>query len=192
MHRFSIVALAFACSAAAAHAQNPNQTRTPTGAPPAPSRGGNQTVMMTGCVAAGDRTTTPSPGAGEFVLANARMSNDSATGTAQPSREDPRTAAGAGTAAPDTANQMKLLLSGESSTLRPHLGHQVEVTGRIDSKEGMPSGVTGTTGNPTVSTTASSTTGLEQGSDPSSSVKSGAILHVESVRMIAATCPSAK
>lgn len=191
MHKTWIAGAFVACTAltAAAQAQNPNPTRVPTGAPPAPSRGGNQTVAVTGCVAPGDKTTTPA--ANEFVLTSARMSNDSQTGTAHPSAEDARNTAPTATGTSGSPG-LRFLLSAGSTDLKPHIGHRVEVTGYLDSKGGAPQGTTGTSGNPTVSTSASSPAALERGSDPSSAIVSGALLHVESVRMIAGDCVAAK
>src|SRR4051812_8432103 len=79
-------------------AQAQSQT-PPTGAQPLP-HGGNQNVMITGCVAKADTSTDNSSG---FMLTSARMSNDSPTGTAQPSQEDSRNVTGRGSAAAPAA-----------------------------------------------------------------------------------------
>jgi hypothetical protein len=129
-----------------------------------PQRGGNQTVLVTGCVARADTahgpgsstpgsstpgtSTTPSsasssPSSGtssDYVLTNARMSNDSPTGTAQPSREDSRNTAGAaqttaGTTATGTA--MQIQLNSTSPDLRSYVGQRVEVTGRFETIPGL-------------------------------------------------------
>lgn len=176
-----------------AHAQDTAPTRTPVGAPPAPARGGNQTVTVTGCVAPGHKTTTPQ--VSEYILNDARMSDDSQTGTAQPSAEDvrnpPGSTAATGTSGSDGTTPkpgMYFQLSAGSTDLRPHVGHRVEITGRIDSQGGASEGVTGTAGDPTVTRSASTPEALARGSDPSSSAVKGAMVHVESLRPIAGSC----
>ena len=167
-----IVAAAISLSAGSLVAQDRPQSSTAV--PPIPPAG-NQTVQITGCVARGDASAaadTSRPAAAssgeEFFLANARMSNDSPTGTAVPSKEDPRenpSAAAASGAADTKGAGVRYKLNSGSTAMAPHLGHQVEITGRLDPPLSATAGAVGTSG-----TSAPQT------------------LRVESVKMIAASC----
>jgi hypothetical protein len=70
------------------------------------------------------------------------------------------------------------MLEGSSSDLRPHVGHEVEVRGKIESSS------SGTSGTP-----STGSTGSTAGTGTTSSA-SGQRLRVESVKMVAATCSS--
>lgn len=178
-----IIGLAMAASSIGLNAQ---QTSPPsTSAAPLPT-GGNQTMNITGCVTQAD---TP----GSFVLTSARMSNDSPTGTAQPSREDTRNTAGAAAAqAASPAAAMRYALH-STSDLKPHVGHQVEVTGRLASPPANRSGAVGTSGaasgagatNPNMPTGNTGTAGT---AGAGTTVSPAPLFDVESVKMIAATC----
>jgi len=114
-----------------------------------PRRGGNQTVMVTGCVARDPKadmpgTSTPdtraSSSAPGYMLTNARMSNDSPTGTAQPSQEDTRNSPGApqtAAAAAATGTSMQIQLNSTSPDLRSFLGQRVEISGRFETVPGV-------------------------------------------------------
>lgn len=104
----------------------------------------------------------------DFFLTNARMSNDSPTGTALPSKEDPRenpSAAAASGAADSKGAGIRYKLNPGTTAVAPHVGHQVEITGRLDPPISATAGAVGTAGTPTPQT-----------------------LRVESVKMIAASC----
>jgi hypothetical protein len=184
-----MIGVAIACTTISLGAQDRTQTRMPTGTPPAVGRGGNQTVKITGCVARNDtnnsgatsttgRTSATDSHTG-YMLTHARMSNDSPTGTAQPSQEENRTSApGTPRSTPDAnaANQ-HYMLSTQSTDMQSHVGHQVEITGRLDVPNGDPRGVAGTSSS---SATANGRT--------AATAKDAQTLYVESVRMVATTC----
>jgi hypothetical protein len=67
------------------------------------------------------------------------------------------------------------VLDGKSDDLRPHLNHQVRITGRLD---------TSSTGASRTGTTTSTST---SGTSPTQNAQR---LRVESVQMVASTCPS--
>jgi len=203
MNKTWIAAAALVCAAAVPSAQQPAQTPGAAGAAPIPGRGGNQTVSVTGCLIedSGSPTSPENQTAqrensnsktGAFVLTDARMSNDSPTGTAQPTKEDPRPApstAGAAAAAPSAAaagdsNSMRYVLSAESTDLRPHVGHRVEVTGRMQTAPSLAIGAsTNTVTGPPVGTSGANSpdkVALEAHPTPR--------LMVESVRMIEGAC----
>ena len=82
------------------------------------------------------------------------------------------------------------MLEGQQSELQPHAGHQIEVTGTLDTTRGSTSGATppsatGTTGSGTTGSASGTTT-----SGSSSTTDKAQWLRVTSVRMISATCPS--
>jgi hypothetical protein len=185
MHTSWIVGLAIAASAIGLSAQ---QTSQPSTAAPLPT-GGNQTMSVTGCVAQAD---TP----GSFVLNNARMSNDSPTGTAQPSREDARNTAAAATppsaatAAAASPSAMRYALS-STTDLKAHVGHQVEVTGRLAAATSARPGAVGTTGAPSgtaTTNTPTGNTGTAGTAGAGTTTPAAPTFNVESVKMIAATC----
>ena len=96
------------------------------------------------------------------------MSNDSPTGTALPSKEDPRenaSAAAASGAADTKGAGMRYKLNVGTTALAPHIGHQVEITGRLDPPLSATTGAVGTAGTSTPQT-----------------------LRVESLKMIASSC----
>ena len=146
-------------------------------------------VTVTGCLqgdsaSAGAAATAPagstSASANRFVLANAKIATGAggapaATAGAEPPASRP------GTASSMPAAGSSYVLEGDSVELGKHLGHQVEVTGRIDSSASAGSSA-GTTG----STSPAPATGSSTASKSSSAEK----LLVQSVRMIAASCTS--
>lgn len=158
-----IVAATFVATVGLAAQQNPP---APGGAPgagaprpaPAPSAQAtsqSKTVTLSGCIqsAPGASATAGGGAAGggaaastaKFVLANAKMSGAGAAGGA------------VGTA----GSASRYDLSGEDKTISPHVNHQVEVTGTIES-----SASAGAAG----------------------AKASGPTLKVESVKMVSATC----
>jgi hypothetical protein len=179
-----IAGLAIAVSSIGLAAQQTSQA--PSSAAPLPT-GGNQTMNITGCVMQAD---TP----GSFVLTNARMSNDSPTGTPQPSREDTRntSAAAASAARPGTASPAAMRYALHwTGDLKAHVGHQVEVTGRMASAATSGSGAVGTSGtapgaaNPNMPTGNTGTAGT---TGSGTTTAAAPAFNVESVKMIAATC----
>lgn len=192
MHTNLIVCAVLAASVSSVAAQNQPPTTAPKGAPSTPSPGGNQTVRVTGCVASDDIATAAATSAARsgFVLTNARMSNDSPTGTAQPSAEDIRAVPQGGAAVSNMTSTagMRYVLTAQSTDLKPHVGHQVEITGQFDVTPSYPSGVA-TSGSTTPPATGS-TTGAPAATGTGGSMPQ--TLKVESVRMIAASCAAAK
>jgi hypothetical protein len=87
------------------------------------------------------------------------------------------------------------ILEGKAGELRNHVNHQIEVTGRLDSKSGSNTQRSGTTAGSTESGTTTGSTATSTGTSTPAMSASGAHgtmdaqhLQVESVRMIAATC----
>jgi hypothetical protein len=145
-------------------AQAQSQT-APTSAQPLP-HGGNQSVMVTGCVAKADTAATANSA---YILTSARMSNDSPTGTAQPSQEDSRNVAGRGNStAPATSAGARYALESKSTDLSRYVGQRVEVSGRLEASNSA-----GSSGSTATNETSSATP---------------ALVSVESVRTIAASC----
>jgi hypothetical protein len=156
-------------------------SQQPTSAAPASAAG---KVTVTGCLqsapasgAAAAATSDP-----KFVLADARMSSaGSSSGAVGTS----------GTAA------TRYHLSGDEKTISPHLNHQVEITGTVQG-----AGASATAGSSAAGSSApgssaagsrapgSSTAGATStAGGASASATAGPMLRVESVKMIAATCP---
>ena len=144
-----------------------------------------------------DSTSTsksPSSGSDRFILTNASMGSDSSSTTTAPestrsntqsSPASTATSTSGTTGAESSAKSMgssgsMYTLDGRATELRPHLNHQVQITGRLDSTNGTGSTATTTA----TSATSADTPGTQRPAN------SGQRLHVESVRMIAATCPS--
>jgi hypothetical protein len=124
------------------------------------------TITVNGCLETGDvaggtvGTTGSATTAGDhFKLTHAMTGTASTSSTTKPSTATSSTTGTSGST---------YVLEGDSSDLRKHVNHQVEITGRLD----MASSSTSTT-----SSTASSTMANAQK------------LRVESVKMISATCP---
>jgi hypothetical protein len=167
-----VIAAGFVATVGLSAQQNP-----PGGAPAAPggqadrpaptsqaSSGQGKSVTISGCIqtapGGGASATAAAGGASasastsKFVLANAKMSGSGAVGTT------------------GSASATRYQLQGEEKAIAPHLNHQVEITGMVD-------------------TTASS--GGAAGAQPGggaagSSSQTGPVLKVESVKMVSATC----
>jgi len=199
----SVAALALACTVGIG---------AQTTASPATSsnQAASDTITVTGCLKAADAMgsatgTSGSTTAGSsstasasdrFMLANATMgaATTASTGTAGTST------AGTASTAPGTprtgasATGSSYTLNGDASELRRHLNHQVEIKGRLDSSAGMSStasrpgtaGGTTAAGTTATGTTATPATSTGQDAHPSAAKT----LRVESVKMIAATCPA--
>jgi hypothetical protein len=176
------------CTAATVAAQDRN-----TGV----AREGNgQTVTMTGCVTREDmsfasgrksvdgRAVTSGGDADKFLLSDARVvrpGQEKTVGTSgtATSNTDPVSVAGA-----------HYLLVGQSADFRPHLGHQVEVTGRIGAmKDSKGSGPMVTEQkNERPGTDANSTAASREAGGAASAAFSGPQIQVDSIKMITASC----
>ena len=135
------------------------QPAAPTRQQPAPAaRQAPEKVTISGCIqnapAAEAGATASAAAAPKFVLAKGKMVS-SATGSSA-----------VGTTG-TTATVTDYRLDGEDKTLSPHLNHQVEITGTVQSSSGSASGA------------ANAAPG---------SASAGPTLKVDSVKMVAATC----
>ena len=131
------------------------QPAAPTRQQPAPAaRQAPEKVTISGCIQNAPAAGAEAAAAPKFVLAKGKMVSGaagSAVGTS-------------GT----TAAAREYRLEGEDKTLSPHLNHQVEITG-------------------TVQSSSASATGAANAAP--STAAAGPTLKVDSVKMIAATCP---
>jgi hypothetical protein len=168
------IAVVFGVELAAQSSQTPSATQSTASA---------QTITVTGCLQRADQTPGATGTAGStaggatasgraaadrFVLQNASIGKGASSGATSSTAQPPTSTAGtAGMAKPSYA------LEGHESDLRPHAGHQVEITGTLESASSSSTSTTAPAG--TTSSTASSTQQK---------------LRVESVKMISATCPS--
>jgi hypothetical protein len=174
-----------------------------------PSTGGQRAgagrgpITVAGCLQSGDSSSTAgstastadAPGMSGFMLTNVRM-NGSATSPSTTS--ETRGGTTAGSSAGRTAANMpsSLTLEGDAAQLRPHVGHQVEVTGTVAGGRGRNntgSTATGTTAGRGTGTTATETSGGtatgESGNGRRMRGRGGMrTLRVESVKMIASSC----
>lgn len=198
----SVAAIALACSGVLAAQSTDTQS----------AKSSQNTITVTGCLQQADRMSSGTTGAGttstagsrstsnspssdsdRFILTNASMGSDSSSTTTAPgsTRSNPQSTASTATStsgttgAESSAKSMgssgsTYTLDGRATELRPHLNHQVQITGRLDSTSGTGSTATTTE----TSATSADTPGTQR------KANSGQRLHVESVRMIAATCPS--
>jgi hypothetical protein len=213
----SVAALALACTVGigaqttASPATSTGQTRqdtvTVTGCLKAADAMGGATGTS-GSTTAGTSSTAGSS-SDRFMLANATMGTASSastgtSGTATAGSTASTTPGTSRTGSASSAAGSSYTLDGDASELRRHMNHQVEIKGRLDSSAGMNTAsrpgttgagttatgttATGTTSNPTgTSATGSTATGTTAGRDAHSSAAQ--TLRVESVKMIAATCP---
>jgi hypothetical protein len=147
----------------------------------------NASTSASGSTATGSSTTGTTgssgmtSGSSQFVLANAMPSTGTSTGTTGATGSTSTASGTSGTSSSSTTTGSRYMLEGQTSELQPHTGHQIEVTGTLDTTSGSTSsGATGTTG----------TTGSETSSGGSSSMANAQRLKVSSVRMISATCPA--
>jgi hypothetical protein len=141
--------------------------QTPTSQPPASSSAqkDDKAVTVTGCLKAGST-------AGTYELTNAKMgssSGSSATGTSG-------AAGAAGSASASAGQTIKLTGDPSGAKLSDHVGHTVQVTGKI---AGAGSSTSGTSG-----TGAGAGTGTS-GTAGSSAAKT---LDVDSVKMVSSSC----
>ncbi|HEY2908488.1 MAG TPA: hypothetical protein VGJ29_21455 [Vicinamibacterales bacterium] len=139
------------------------------------------TVTVTGCLQRGDSaggatgtsgsatSSSAASSSDKFVLANAHMGSG-ASSTPGATGATTGTSGSATSSSGSSMSGAKYELEGSATELKDHVGHEVEIKGRIE--------------NSSSATTGSAATGSATSSSASSSQK----LTVESVRMIASTC----
>jgi len=154
----SIAAMALVTGAAVAAAQEPT-----SGSAASTQHSDKNMITVSGCLQEVGGAGSSTSASKQFVLTNATMSSSSASPSASTTPSTPPSTSSA--AATGTTYQ----LDGSSSELRPHVNHQVQITGRLDNKG---------SGSPSSSSSSSSTS------------TSGPKINVESVRMVASTCSS--
>jgi hypothetical protein len=171
----------------------PAHTQTSSAAGAQRGGGGRGPITVTGCLERGDSATTAgaatstadAPGMSGFMLSHVRMSGSATSSPPSP----PTSETSGGTATGSTAGGTMrngpgfLTLQGDAEQLRPHVGHQVEITGKVAGGRGRNNG-----GAATDPTADSGTTG-EPGNGRR--MRNGAgtrTLQVESVKMIASSC----
>lgn len=176
-------ALAFTCAMTVGVLAQPPQTPPSSGQ----DRG---TVTVVGCLKSADTamsgtTATPppptgtpsaSPSAPTYVLTNAKVTAGGGAMTGGATGTGATGTAGA-TAA---ANMYRLTLSGTTDDLKPHVNHQIEISGTMGSAGAAAAG-TGTTGGTTGATGTGALTKENIAKAPE--------LRVRSVKMLSATCP---
>ena len=151
----------------------------PTTSASATDRSDKEKVTVTGCLqqATGSSSSSSAPtsagtssSSSEFMLTNATMSSGkSSTSTSSTGTTGSATSSTAGTSGSTGTSYM---LDGSSSELRPHLNHEIEITGELKAKTSESST---STSSPTTSSTSSST-------------MSHQTIKVDSVRMVASSC----
>jgi hypothetical protein len=140
-------------------------------------------ITVTGCLQKADSmsggatgtsgtATSSASGSERFVLANARMGSGSSgsAGTSGTSGTSGATTGGS------SASGSTYALEGTASELSPHVGHEVEIRGRVESSSSSSSSSTPTTAGGTSSATSSSSSNQR--------------LRVESVKMVSSSCSS--
>jgi hypothetical protein len=170
----SCLAAAFAVGLSAQSAGQP-PAPTPQTPPSSASSSSDKAVTVTGCLRAGDQPNS-------FVLSNAKWDDragaSSAAGTAG-------TSGGASAAA---GASVKLTDPPAGTDLNEHVGHMVQVTGKIDDKGSMAS-ATPPAATGTGATGTSGTAGEQTGRRPSAS-GSQVTLDVDTLKMVSSTCDS--
>ena len=205
--RFFTIAALVSAGALTVNAQTPQtppsnpQTQRPTAGDTTQRTGataGDQVVTVTGCLREEKDVPGRSPNAAEragmgedYVLTNVKMSQSSST-------------SGIGLA---TMYEVEGINDDE---LKKHIGHQVEVTGRISMANrggatgatgGRTTGATGTTGTGTTGTGTTGTTGATGTGATGAGARQGAgaqggsnadlpEINATSIKMVAATCPA--
>jgi hypothetical protein len=146
--------------------------------------------MVVGCVqrasdALGSGAGASTSAADQFLLTSARMSSANTPGAGISGRASGQADSGApgASGAPGTATsnpRRTFMLEGQASELRDQVGHQVEITGRLE-PIGSTGGTRGAAGSPDAAGSAGTSS---SGSSTSPAEK----LQVQSVRMIAMSC----
>ena len=143
----TLAAMTIVTGAAVTAAQQPTTSATSS------QHSDKDMVTVTGCLQEGASggSASSSNSSKHFILANAKMSSGSSS-TSSSSTPTTSSTAPSGTS---------YVLDGSSTELRPHVNHEVQITGRLDNK-----------------------------GSSSSSTSSGPKINVESVRMVAQSCSS--
>ena len=177
------------------------QSTKPAESSPTAQAGTETTVKITGCLQRAEDSGAPGD---EFVLINARASSGMASGS---SGANGQTSGGTG-GARDNANRAMpygssgpwFMVDGDKDELRGAAGHQVEITGTIERAAAgsvEPRGTSGraTAGAGTATSEATAASGASAGAptdtslvDAPMSAHMGSRLHVDSMRIINATC----
>jgi len=163
---------------------------------------GRGPITVTGCLQSGDASTTAgsaastadAPGMSGFMLTNVRMNGSGMSSSTGPETRGGTTAgSSAGGAMANAPRSVRL--EGDAAQLRPHVGHEVEVTGTVAGDRGRggagsaAGGTTAGSGTGTTSTETSGGTTGESGNGRRMRVRGGMrTVHVESVKMIASSC----
>jgi len=132
------------------------------------------TFSLTGCL---DRAND-----GTYELRNARMSSaepDKAPGAPQTTTGATGTSGSTGAARAEAGDASSLWILKSSTDLAPHVGHSVQITGRMSASAGTGGSDTATTSDPT--TTATGARMKKPGEEARS-------VDVQSVRMISRAC----
>jgi hypothetical protein len=164
------VAIAFALTVGLlAQAQPPTSSSQPT-APSASAK----SISVTGCVQRTEQAPTGTTGTAgatrssisdtKFLLTNAAIGTSSSSSTAG--------TAGTAGALPSTAVATEYRLDADDAKLTPHVGHKVEISGTVEQ--------------PSASTSASPSATTQP---PAASAANAPKLKVESVKMVASSCP---
>lgn len=142
--------------------------QAPTGQAPSSQaqQSKDDNVTVTGCLKAGDQP-------GTFVLSNAKWDDKKGATPATPATPPSGAATGTAGSPAGMADTIKLSASG-STKLSEHVGHTIQVTGKIDSSR--------------PSTTGTSGTGAGAGAGASSASRPQQTLNVDSVKMVSSTC----
>lgn len=116
--------------------------------------------------------------AGRFVLMNARM------GSRETGRTSTTTGAATTTAPAKGTTAASYVLEGDSSELRKHVGHQIEVTGHLDTAASAAPPAAATS----VATSGTAGAVAEDTKNRAASAAAMPHVRVDSVRMISANC----
>jgi hypothetical protein len=144
------------------------------------SQSSRENVTVTGCLQGDPASVAASataPGAAaatassKFVLANAKIGAVASGASAAGTSGSTTASAGSGSS---------YALEGDATELQKHVGHEIEVTGRIESPSASAPSGTGTTG--------SAPPAPAIGSSPASKAGSMQKVQVQSVKMISVSC----
>ena len=151
-----VIAASFVATVGLSAQQEP--TPSPAGAQAAPAGGQSRTVTLSGCIQ--NAPTASASAAGASASASASSKFVLAT----------KPAAGApGAAVGTSGTAMRYQLDGDDKAISPHLNHQVEITGTVQSASGAGAAGAG-------------------GAGAAGGAAAAPTLKVDSVKMVAATC----
>jgi len=140
-----------------------------------PGTSGKGTLSLTGCL---DRAND-----GTYELRNARMSSpgsETAPGAPQTTTGPTGTSGASAPARAEAGDGSSTWILKSTTDLAPHVGHSVQITGRMSSPAGTGGSDTATTSAPTTTATGA------RMKKPGEEAKS---VDVQSVRMISRACP---